>query len=336
MGWNGNGVVVRQTPVASGTVAWADTKAAGDVTITTADHDYHDQNLADAITNTIAKDGQNSPTANLDMGGFRHTDAQDAVNIQDYATLNQLNGSSPITGDVRNASMQLPADSLLGTFTADQVTVSTTLGGRTWRLSNYSVAFNLGVTGAGGMDTGSAPTSGYVALYAIYNPTTSTASILGQDVTAAVAPTRYQGSAMPAGYTGSALISVWPTDTSHRLVAGIQVGRELTLPQLYGAVLSSSNTQHASATALSISGAVPKNAVSCRGFVTVASTISSALSVGLFAASYTAPSLTTATGSSFIFSFTDVLIGTPQQIYYTATAGSGTMTLSININGYTF
>jgi hypothetical protein len=92
MGWNGSGVVIRETPVASGTVAWADTKAAGDDIITTTDHDFHDQNLADAIQNTIAKDGQNTPTANLPMGGYRHTGAADGVAGGDYATMRQNTG----------------------------------------------------------------------------------------------------------------------------------------------------------------------------------------------------------------------------------------------------
>lgn len=334
MGWNGSGVVVRQTPVASGIVAWADTKQAGDVSITTVDHDYHDQDLAAAVTNTIAKDGQNTPTANLPMGDFRHTGAGDAVNNQDYATLIQLIGTSPVTGDTRNASMQISAASLLGTFTADQVIVSTILAGRTWRLANYSVSFNLGVTGAGGMDTGAAPTSGFVALYVIYNPTSATASILGQDVSTIMASTRYSGVNMPSGYTASALLSVWPTNSSHRLVAGAQVNRTLRLAPIV--VLNSSSTQHASPATLSISGAVPKNAVFCDVSVRIGSTATADLAAGLYSNSFASPTSSIISGTLFSYDYTGLMITTPQQILYTATVDSGTMSLTINITGYSF
>lgn len=42
------------------------------------------------ITNSVPRDGQAPPTANLPMGGFRHTGAQDPVTAQDYVTKNYL------------------------------------------------------------------------------------------------------------------------------------------------------------------------------------------------------------------------------------------------------
>lgn len=52
-------------------------------------HDTNDQDLAIGINNCIAKDGQNSATANLDLGGNRLTNVGNAVNAQDTVTLAQ-------------------------------------------------------------------------------------------------------------------------------------------------------------------------------------------------------------------------------------------------------
>ncbi len=46
--------------------------------------------IGNEITRSIAKDGQTPPTANLPMGGFRHTGAADAVGSGDYTTLGQM------------------------------------------------------------------------------------------------------------------------------------------------------------------------------------------------------------------------------------------------------
>jgi uncharacterized small protein (DUF1192 family) len=52
-------------------------------------HDTNDQDLAVGINNCIAKDGQNSATGNLDLGGNRLTNVGNAVNAQDTVTLAQ-------------------------------------------------------------------------------------------------------------------------------------------------------------------------------------------------------------------------------------------------------
>lgn len=46
--------------------------------------------IATALTNSIAKDGQTNPTANLPMGGFRHTGVSAAVARTDYAVTSQV------------------------------------------------------------------------------------------------------------------------------------------------------------------------------------------------------------------------------------------------------
>ena len=76
-------------------------------------------------------------------------------------------GSSGIIAYPRNAKFSIPSAATSGVFTADEVPVKSYLGGASLTLSNYAQTINLGSTGAGGMDTGTAPTSGFVSLYAI-------------------------------------------------------------------------------------------------------------------------------------------------------------------------
>jgi len=61
-------------------------------------HDTNDQDLAVGINNCLAKDGQNSATGNLDLGGNKLTNVGNATNAQDAVTLSQaqagINGQS--------------------------------------------------------------------------------------------------------------------------------------------------------------------------------------------------------------------------------------------------
>lgn len=67
MAWNGSGTYVRTDGTYTGSTVWTKNKNAA-VKITSAAHDAHDQDLATAINNCLAKDGQNAMTADLDMG----------------------------------------------------------------------------------------------------------------------------------------------------------------------------------------------------------------------------------------------------------------------------
>lgn len=92
MGWNGSGTVNRNNGVHSGTTVWAQ-DAAEPVNILSTRHDTHDEDIADAIENCIAKDGQNTATANLPMGGFKHTNVAVASARTDYARTSQVQDS---------------------------------------------------------------------------------------------------------------------------------------------------------------------------------------------------------------------------------------------------
>ncbi|CNC79856.1 MULTISPECIES: hypothetical protein [Yersinia] len=97
------------------------------------------------------------------------------LGLSDVAHLPQLTG---VIGTSRNAKMSVTAASATVTFTADELIVQTALGGLQYKLSSFNKAINLATVGVGGMDIGTAPVSGFVALYAIYNPTTQASACL--------------------------------------------------------------------------------------------------------------------------------------------------------------
>ena len=241
-----------------------------------------------------------------------------------------------VVGSTRNLRASLTTAGTSVTFTADEIVVETALGGAPYRLASFSEAINVATTGAGGMDTGSAPASGYVAIYAIYNPTTSTAALLATNATAAAAPNVYGGANMPAGYTLSGLISVWPTNGSGQLGVGVQQDRWVSFPFIS---VYSSTSPPTSPTSLSITSAVPKNARGVRGnlFIGAATTANSyAISVAADASGSgvqpNAGYLPSGGSSSSAFSLG---ISTPQTIYQwnSGTPTTGT-TWGINLCAY--
>jgi hypothetical protein len=63
---------------------------------TSVNSDLND--MAQALTASIARDGQTIPTGNLPMGGFRHTNVANAANRNEYAALGQAQDSSFVWG----------------------------------------------------------------------------------------------------------------------------------------------------------------------------------------------------------------------------------------------
>ncbi|MGJ8510673.1 hypothetical protein, partial [Glaesserella parasuis] len=111
-----------------------------------------------------------------------------------------------LAGQVRRLAMSLTAASATATFTADEVLVETAVGGTVYRITNLNQALNLAATGINGMDTGTAPVSGYVAVYAGVNPTTGAKGVWAQAVSGQPTST-YTGANAPSGYTASGLIA---------------------------------------------------------------------------------------------------------------------------------
>ena len=82
---NGSGTYNRpQADYVSGTTILA----------TSVNSDLND--IASAMTASIARDGQTTPTANIPMGGFRITGLANATNATDAATLGQLDGRAEV------------------------------------------------------------------------------------------------------------------------------------------------------------------------------------------------------------------------------------------------
>lgn len=69
--------------------SWVNDRDAA-IKILATRHDAEDDNLASGINNTLTKDGQNTPTANLPMGNFRHTGVGNAAARNDYASAAQI------------------------------------------------------------------------------------------------------------------------------------------------------------------------------------------------------------------------------------------------------
>jgi hypothetical protein len=240
---------------------------------------------------------------------------------------------SGVVGSVRNAKMSIPASSAVGSWSADEVVLESALGGLRYCVSSALASVNLGSIGAGGMDIGSSPASGYVAIYGIYNPTAEMFSLLATNASTSVAPSIYSNGHMPSGYTASALISVWPTIGNGQFAAGFQYDRDIYIQP--STVLSTS-TQQASFTPLSISGAVPPNAKKASGYMIVSSTLTGN-NLGQIASTSSAFGSTEISGAGTLTSgqFATPL-STPQLLYYTATVSSGAMSASIAISTYSF
>lgn len=172
------------------------------------------------------------------------------------STVSTLTG---VVGQTRNAAMYVSTPSATGTFSADEIIVENPANGSQYRISGFNKNVNLTSVGAGGMDSGSAPVNGYVGLYAIYNPVGKVSSLVAVNASQKLSEI-YSGSNMPAGYTASALISVWATDSSGLLKTGTQ-NQRLIRTDLN--VLLDSTSTPSTATALNISSSAPQNAKVC-------------------------------------------------------------------------
>lgn len=277
----------------------------------------------------------------LSKAGLTPDGSVDAVGASQYFNALLTVAAIAPVGTSRNLKCSITTAASTATFTADELIVKTGLGGLKYQISNLSKTINLTTTGAGGMDTGSAPLSGYVAIYAIYNPTTGVSALLGYSLTSAVAPEVYSGSNMPSGYTASALISVWPTNSSRQMKAGAQQGRDVTIV-LTNAVTTTSVPS--SSTALSISSIVPPNAIKVSGTVQEAITsgsggmvVSLGTSLGTSLGNIMAFGGSTSAGISIYNTFKDLPVLAQQTIYYSGSvSGTTSYSIMINITGYTF
>lgn len=238
-----------------------------------------------------------------------------------------------VVGSIRNGKMVLTAAATSAVFSADEVILEAALGGEAYRLANLNKTLNLNTVGAGGMSSGTAPSSGFVAIYAIYNPSAGTSALLAVNATATAAPEVCSQANMPAGFLASALISVWPTNSNGQLVIGRQSDRSITLAPT---VALSSTSNQATYLQLSLSSIIPKNATHVGGLINLTASASAGIALGM------SPDTTNSGMSDYlanvlqrIASFTDIPLASPQNIYYIASCGATPSTV-ITINRYRF
>lgn len=242
--------------------------------------------------------------------------------------------TSGVNGTSRKVTASVTAAGTSATWTADEIVVETALGGSQLLLTSYSQACNLATTGAGGMDTGAAPASGFVSIYAIAK-SDGTKNILACNVTTS-SGSIYAGANMPAGYTYSALLSTWPTNGSNQFVVGYQYERTVYFVNTQALHNGVATTY----TSISLSSLIPSNArrvlgnlgVTTAGASGVAAIASSTTGIAEFIAGGPANGNTinnfAASGSQFL-----VPIITSQTIYYKSSA-AGT-DVEVWVSGYT-
>lgn len=254
------------------------------------------------------------------------------LGLSDVAHLPQLTG---VIGTSRNARMSVTAASATATFTADELIVQAALGGHQYKLTSFSKVINLAITGAGGMDIGAAPATGFIALYAIYNPTTQVSALLAVNATSVLAPEVYGGANMPAGYTASALVSVWATASSQFKV-GFQSGRHVSIPLI---AIYSTTAGVTSLTPLVV-GVAPQNATSVDMAIQIGQTVSGS-GVGMYLQSSSTgigqingtASVSGATSSSTITGTLPLI--DVQRLYFSMT-NTATGSYAMSCRGYDF
>lgn len=271
----------------------------------------------------------------LDAAGLTANGNVDAVGASQYFSAMQtlLNQSSGAVSGRRQARAALATAGSSLTIASDEVIVKTALGGSSYLLPSFSQVINVATTGAGGMNTGSAPASGYVAIYAIYNPTTTTRALFAVNASSAAQP-EICGVTMPTGYTASALLAVWPTTAASLLGVGLMRGRRHSRT---GVTVLNTSVGAGSMTTLSISSAVPFNAVSCRGDVTITSAAGSnnnaAVASDVAGVGYQYTSQGPGTGVSGNF---ELDLTTAQTMFYQMTVTAAPGNFTIQISSYEF
>jgi hypothetical protein len=287
-------------------------------------------NASELITNIYNNAFPNSITL---AAGEQITFASNTTNwyIAPYV---KAEAGAPI-GTASNLKMAVTTATAITSVTADEIVVGTALGGPSYRLSGYNKAINLGINGAAGMDTGTAPVNGWVALYAIFNPTSGVSSILAVNSPNTVMPTVYGGANMPAGFTASALLTVLPTNGSGQFKPCCVRGRKvlIQLATAYSGNASVSNNP------ISIAPIVPANAVEItQGELTLQNSAQSSMSLTVGGdANYLGQqnvSHLVSAGASLTMNYGGIPIITPQQVMFSSSSSAGTPTYYFYISGY--
>lgn len=244
----------------------------------------------------------------------------------------QLGQVAGVVGQVRNLAGSLAAAATSISLTADEIIVESALGGLRYCLPSFNKTLTITGTGAGGMDTGSAPASGWLGIYAIYNPITATAALLGVNGTSTKLASVYGGANMPAGYTASALLAVVPTSASSQIVASKIYDRrvDIALSQIL------TTTTQAPTPVLLNSGLTPN---ARRAKIVTAIVGSAAATVtGLFSGNAQmlgeSEFATTGTAGGNFFTTSEFNLDASPSMYYQATVSAGTIGFNAWICSY--
>ena len=227
MPWNGSGTPIRETPVSTGTVAWADAVATGDTTITTADHDFHDQDIADMMANTITRDGQNQPSHSLPMGGFNHTSVADASARNQYAS----------AGQVQDSTLNFASSSGTDTYTATLAPAITAFAdGAIYRIrfanTNTSTIPTLAINSIGNASFTASISTTTLTVTAVASGTLAVGQLVtGSGVTV---PTTITALGTGTGGIGTYTVSVSQTVGSESMTSGTLITNVVGLPLYAG------------------------------------------------------------------------------------------------------
>ncbi len=281
------------------------------------------QALSDGLAKKLSLDG-GTMTGPIVLSG-------DGTTAKSPASMAQLTG---VVGSASNVGLNFPAGGLAtGTFTADEVIVGD-VSGLTYRLRNIGIGINISTTGAGGMDTGTPPTGGIIAIYLMYNPTTKARVMLAQNAAGVKAPDIYSGANAPVGYTASALVSMWPLD-GIRFRQGWQRDRRIS----FIPVTLSSGTIPVTYQTVDLSKICPKNTKTAlmEGTANLGSVSTAASSALVISTDATGSGrIRFMTSSTVTIGTGDVLAGASNTVYFSVSGSPSQGTWALNLSGFTF
>lgn len=248
-------------------------------------------------------------------------------------------GFSPAVGGTARMQATAAAAATTTTFTDDEVVVRTAAG-QTYALQNFSATLNLSATGLGGMDTGTATASGWLLVYAAYNPATLTSGVFAQMEGSAKASALYSGSSPPSGFTATGLIGIIPiSTTAGRFAQFLLNGRRIRFSLV---AFTSGSTTSATTTynAFTVTQ-IPYSAIRAIGALAVTNAgsggsssfiASSSTGIGSF------PWSVGVVGAADVGAYPDVDIITPRTLYYycSSASTSNTVSYAAYLSGYEF
>lgn len=147
MGWNGSGTFTRTNGTYTGGNIWLSDQQAA-TPISASIHDVHDTDLANGITACLCKNGENSATGNLPMGGFLHTNVGAATAITNYARYDQVQKSSPTWGGTSGGTANAQTFSLTPTLTSGNFVAGATFRFKCGSTNTGATTININSLGA--------------------------------------------------------------------------------------------------------------------------------------------------------------------------------------------